>query len=280
MLLVIVLAMMTVIGLYVFTIVQIPDEPPDIKVNFSKLNDRWTVSITSSREPINLHQFRLVVRTSEGEYATYDSDGDGLKDAIMVGTLDDLAVTSGDGPQMSPIVFVDTDGDGNLTVGDSLVVYEYYYFPSGPVLDADRGYAYVGLNPDKVPRDSTIQIVASGLTLGNDDINPGDTVRVEIKKDSTLKAFSEGPASISGTYLDQVYVDIGWEKKKHDAIFTIRPGEIDEWSTTFTFEVKEGEAITADEAAQYWNTTHPFATDDVVQLIHIPSNSVVLEFRL
>jgi len=279
-LVVLVVAMISVIGVYVFTLVRVPDEPPDVKVSFHHLNDRWSVSVTYSGQPVALDQLRLIARTEDMEFATYDSDGDGLKDAVMVSQVNDLAVPSGDGPQLTPIVYVDADGDGRLTVGDSIVVYEFYFYPSGPLLDADRGYAYVGLNPDKIPRDSTLQIVASPMTLGNNDINPGDTVRVEIKKDSTLMAFSEGPASISGTYMDQVEVDNGWEKKKHDAIFTIRPGEVDEWSVTFTFDVKEEEPITAEEAAGYWNATHPFQVEDVVQLIHGPTDSIALEFRL
>ncbi len=279
-LLVSVVAMMTVVGLYVFTLARMPEEPPDIKVNFSQLNDRWTVSITHSADPVPLRQLRIIVRTEGGDYSTYDSDGDGLKDAIMVGKVNDLAVTSGDGPQTSPIVFVDADGDGNLTVGDSIVVYEFYFFPSGPLMDADRGYARVGPSPDGIPRNSTLQILASPLTLGNPDIDPGDTVRVEIKHGASTIAVHQGTASNSGTYTEKWHVPAGLSTGNYDAKFIVRPGEVDEWIQTYSFRVDNGAVITADEAAQYESTTHPFNVDDVVQLVHIPSNSVSLEFRL
>jgi hypothetical protein len=279
-LLVLVVSMMTLVGLYVFTLARMPDEPPDIKVNFSKLNDRWSISITSSDEPVPLHQLRLIVRTSGNDYATYDSDGDGLKDAIMVSTLDDMRVQSGDGPQMTPLVFVDSDDDGNLTVGDSIVVYEFYYFPSGPLMDADRGYARVGPMPDGIPRNSTLQIVASPITLGNPDIDPGDTVRVEIKHGATTIGVHQGTASNSGTYTADWDIPIGLATGNYDARFIIRPTETDEWIQTYSFRIVAEAAITPGDAALYHDTTHPFDQSDVVQLVHIPSNSVVLEFRL
>jgi hypothetical protein len=279
-LVVLVVAMISIVGLYVFTLVRIPDEPPDIKVSFSQLNDRWTVSITQSRTDVPFEKLRLVARTSGHDYIMFDSDGDGLKDAVMVADVDTIAVTSGDGPQLTPMVMVDVDGDGNLSVGDSIIVYEFYYFPAGTLMDADRGYAYVGPNPDGIPRNSTLQVVASPLTLSNPDINPGDTVRVEIKHGAALMATVEGPASSSGTYIDDLEVLPGWGTGNYDAIFTIRPGEIDEWSQIYSFRVKAEAIITPAERDLYYNTTHPFEVDDIIQLIHIPSNQVVLEFRL
>jgi len=279
-LLVLVVSMMTLVGLYVFTMVRVPDEPPDLKINFSQLNDRWTVSITYARDPVPLHQLRLIVRTEYNEYATYDSDGDGLKDAMIVGTLDEMAVTSGDGPQMTPIVFVDADGDGNVTVGDSIVVYELYYFPSGPLMDADRGFSTVGPNPDGIPRNSTLQMVASRMTLGNPDIDPGDTVRIEIRHGASLIAVHQGTASNSGTYTEQWDIPIGLSTGNYDARFIIRPSEIDEWIQTYSFHIEGEDPITPAEAAQYYGTIHPFGNNDMVQLVHIPTNSVAVEFRL
>ncbi|MCJ2540179.1 MAG: hypothetical protein LN414_02790 [Candidatus Thermoplasmatota archaeon] len=279
-LVVLVVAMITVVGVFVFTITRMPDEPPDIKVSFHQLNDRWTASITYSRDPVPLRQLRLIARTEGHSYAMYDSDGDGLKDAVMVSKMDALAVISGDGPQLTPMVFVDADDDGNLTVGDSIVVYEFYYFPLGPIMDADRGYAMVGPNPDGIPRNSTLKLVASPLTLGNPDIHLGDTVRIEIKQGASTIAIQQGTASLSGTYVDEWHIPIGLSTGSYDANFIIRPGEIDEWILTYSFRILTESPITPAEAEQYHSTTHPFNPDDTVQLIHIPSNSVALEFRL
>ena len=279
-LVVLVVAMVSVVGLYVFTVVRMPDEPPDIKVSFHNLNNRWSASITYSREPVSLSELRLIIRTETNDYATYDSDGDGLRDAVMVGKASELAVESGDGPQMTPLVFVDADGDDRLTVGDSIVVYEFYYFPSGALMDADRGYAYVGPTPDGIPRNSTLQVVASHLTLGNPDIHLGDTVRVEIKHGAPTVALLEGTASASGTYVDQWDVPVGALLGSYDANFIIRPGEIDEWSQVHSFRVNVEDPIDPADEAIYHSTTHPFTKGYQVEMVHIPSNSVALRFSL
>jgi hypothetical protein len=279
-LVVLVVAMVTVVGVYVFTIVRIPEAPPEIKVSFYQLNNRWSASITFSREPVPLQDLRLIARTEDMDFATYDSDGDGLKDAVMVGKAVDLTVTSGDGPQTTPMVFVDADNDGRLTVGDSIVVYEFYFYPVGPLMDADRGYATVGPNPNGIPRDSTLHMIASPLTLGNPDINFGDTVRVEIKRGASLESVHQGTASGSGTYTAQWDIPIGISTGGYDAYFIIRPGEGDEWIQTYSFRINNAEVITPSEADDYYNTTHPFSTGDLVELVHIPTNSVALQFPL
>lgn len=279
-LVVLVVAMISVIGVFVFTLARVPDEPPDVKVSFHHLNDRWSVSVTYSGRPVSLDQLRLIARTEDMEFATYDSDGDGLKDAVMVSQVNELAVSSGDGPQLTPIVYVDADGDGRLTVGDTIVVYEFYYFPVGPIMDADRGYAMVGPNPNSIPRNSTLAMVASPLTLGNGDIHMGDTVRVEIKRGVTLVAVRQGVASNSGTFSDEWDIPAGQPIGTYDARFIIRPGEIDEWIQTYTFRVTVEAPLTPAEVDLYHNTTHPFQTNDVVQLVHGPTNSIALEFRL
>jgi hypothetical protein len=279
-LVVLVVAMVSVVGLYVFTIVRMPDEPPDIKVSYHQLNNRWSASITYSREPVPLEQLRLIVRTPDSDFATYDSDGDGVRDEVLVGKASEMSVASGDGPQTTPLVFVDSDGDDRLTVGDSIVAYEFYYYPSGPLLDADRGYAYVGPHPDGIPRGSTMQVVASPITLANPDIHLGDTVRVEIWYGAFFVDSVEGAASASGTFSDQWEVPVGLSTGGYHARFIIRPGEIDEWSQTHSFRVYHESSITAAEEADYYNTTHPFTVGYNVQLVHIPSNSVALDFDL
>ena len=276
----IVVAMISVVGIYVFTIVRIPDDPPEIKTSYSKLNDRWSASITRVDEDLPLNNFRLVARDPDMEYVTYDSNGDGVADSLLVGKVQDLAVTSGDGPQTSPVVLVDADGDGRLSVGDSIVAYAFYYYPSGPLMDADRGYAMVGPNPDGIPKDSDLKLVASRVTLANPDIHFGDTVRVEIWHGAMHLATLEGAASNSGTYVDEWHVPAGATTGNYDAKFIIRPGEGDEWIQTYSFRVDPAEAISAGEAEAYYDATHPLANMDIIQLVHVPSNSIVLEFAL
>ncbi len=276
----IVVAMISVVGIYAFTLVRVPDEPPEIKTSYNKLNDRWSASITKVDEDLPLNHFRLVARDPDMEYITYDSDGDGVADSLLVGKGTDLAVTSGDGPQTSPVVLVDADGDDRLSVGDSIVAYAFYYFPSGPLMDADRGYAMVGPNPDGIPRDSDLQLVASRVTLANPDIHFGDTVRIEIWHGGTHLATKEGAASNSGTYVNEWHVPAGAPTGMYNAKFIIRPGEGDEWIQTYSFQVDPAEVITAGEAEAYYHATHPLANEDIIQLVHVPSNSVVLEFAL
>lgn len=272
--------MISVIGVYVFTLVRVPDEPPDVKVSFHHLNDRWSISVTYSGQPVALDQLRLIARTEDMAFATYDSDGDGLKDAVMVSQVNDLAVPSGDGPQLTPIIYVDADGDGMRTVGDSIIVYEFYYFPVGPLMDADRGYASVGPDPNGIPCNSTMALVASPLTLGNGDIHMGDTVRVEIKHGASTIVIRQGVASNSGTYVDEWEIPADQTTASYDARFIIRPGEVDEWIQTYSFRIDAEAPLTSMERDLYHNTTHPFSVNDVVQLVHGPTNSIALEFRL
>lgn len=279
-LVVITVAMISVIGLYLFTLVQIPEDPPEVKVNFSKLNNRWSASITQSRNPVPLHELRLMVKTEGGDFVTYDSDGDGVADSVMVHELDSLKVATGDGPQVTPIVFVDADGDDQITVGDSLVVYELFIFPVGPLMDADRGHKLVGPNPDGIPRNSTLKVLASHVTLGSTDIHPGDGIKVEIKRGATVVDTVTGNASTSGTFMKDVEVGANWSLGNYDAIFTIRPGEFDEWSSTYTFHVNMESPLTPTEIEEYHAINHPFDAGDIVSLVHVPSNSIVLEFRL
>ena len=274
------IAMMVVVGVWVFTIVQIPEDPPDINVNFSQLNERWTISITKSRDEVNLNTLRIVARDEAGEFITYDSDGDGIVDKIMVADLEEIAVASADGPQATPIVFVDVDGDGLLGVGDSIVVYEDFFFPVGPLMDSDRAFALVGPAPDRIPLESNLTVLASPTTLSNPDIDPGDTIQVEIRQGVTLLATVSGPASASGTFMDDLFVPAAWGINTFSATFTVRPGEIDEWSQVHTFHTKAADPITPAERAVFDAAFHPFDVGDVIALIHEPTQTTIVEFRL
>jgi hypothetical protein len=273
-------AMMVVVGMWMFTLVQIPEDPPDIKVNFSQLNERWTVSITKSRDEVRLNTLRIVARDAAGEFIMYDSDGDGVVDKLMVADLEEIAVSSADGPQGTPIVFVDADGDDRLGVGDSIVVYEDFFFPVGPLMDMDRAFAFVGPSPDQLPLDSNLKVLASRTTLSNPDIDPGDTIQVDIRQGATLMATVSGPASASGTFMDDLFVPIAWGINGFSATFTVRPGEIDEWSQVHTFRTKGADPITPAEREVFDAAVHPFDVADVIGLIHEPTQTTVVEFRL
>jgi hypothetical protein len=273
-------ALMVVVGMWVFTLVQLPEEPPEIKVNFSQLNERWTVSITQYRDEVRLNTLRIIAKDEAGEFITYDSDGDGVVDKLMVADLREIAVASADGPQATPIVFVDVDSDERLGVGDSIVVYEYFFFPVGPLMDADRAYALVGPSPDRIPLDSNLTVLASPTTLANPDINPGDTVQVDIRQDAILMATTSGPASASGTFSDDLYIPIAWGTDTFSATFTVRPGEIDEWSQVYSFRTEVPDPITPAERAVFDAAVHPFDVGNVISLIHVPTQTTVVEFRL
>jgi len=274
------IAMMVVVGMWMFTLVQIPEDPPEIKVNFTDLNQRWSVSITHSREEVRLNTLRITARDETGNYITYDSDGDGVLDKLMVARMEEIAVASADGPQASPIVFVDVDGDDRLGVGDSIVVYEEFFFPVGPLMDADRGFVLAGPGPDKMPLDSNLTVLASPTTLGNPDINPGDTVQVDLRKSGVLMATTSGPASTSGTFRDEVFIPTAWGGGAINVTFTVRPGEIDEWSQVYSFSTQGADPITPAERAAFDAMLHPFDVGDVISLIHIPTQTTIVEFRL
>jgi hypothetical protein len=273
-------ALMVVVGMWVFSVFTMPEEAPDIKVNYSNLNGRYTISVTSSSGDVDLTCLRIKCTNADGDFVTYDSDGDGVADALMVADLEELSVSSADGPQQSPLVFVDADGDDRLGVGDSLVVYETYIYPSGPLMDADRGHTVVGLAPDSIPRGSNLTVLASPVTLGNPDIHPADVVQVDIRLMGVLVATTSGTASTSGTFMDEVYVGPAWSVGIYDATFTIRPSEIDEWSQVYPFRVNTGSPVTPAEMDAFEATAHPFQTGDVISLVHEPTQTVILEFRL
>jgi hypothetical protein len=279
-LVVITVVLVVVVGFFIFTVVRIPDEPPELKVNYVQLNNRWTISITSASDSVDLREMRILVQRPGGEFATYDNDGDGVANAAMVADLDDVTVDSADGPQHAPLVFIDSDANERITVGDAFVAFDLYFFPAAPLLDADRGFKVVGTTPNGIPRGSQLQILASPVTLGSSDINPGDTVQVDLKKGATLHGTTSGPASTSGTFLDLVDVPLAWPTGDYDAVFTIRPGEGDEWSFVYSFRVIGEDPLTAEERAEFEEVVHPFLVGDQVSLIHKPSNSVVLRFEL
>ncbi len=279
-LVVITVAMLVVIGVFVFSLVEFPEDPPEMQVSYSHLNKRWSASIRSTTEEANLDSMRILVRDQNGEFVSYDTDGDAVPDTLMVWDMADVVVSTGDGPQIAPVIYVDSNNDSKASVGDSIVAYGPYYYPVGPLMDADRGYKFVGTGADRIPMDSDLLVVASAGSLGNDDIDGGDTIRVDIKDGAAVMATTEGHASLGGVFEDTINIPIGWTVKPYDAVFTIRPGEIDEWSVTVTFHVGNSDPISPAEASAYHNSTHPVGFGTVITIVHKPTNSIILEYRL
>ncbi|MCK5254028.1 MAG: hypothetical protein KAQ96_13805, partial [Thermoplasmata archaeon] len=101
-LVVLVAAMMTIVSFFVFGIVKMPEEPPEVEVVYSHLNDRWSahVSDVSTEKPID--EFRLAIRGPDGNFVLYDEDRDGIADGLMSMKLNTVVSSSGGGPQISP----------------------------------------------------------------------------------------------------------------------------------------------------------------------------------
>ncbi len=273
-------ALMVVVGMWMFTVFTMPEEAPDVKVNYSNLAGRHTISVTSCKDKLDLNSFRVVAKNADGDFVTYDGDGDGVPDAILVSDLEGVAVSSADGPQQTPLVFVDADGDGKLGVGVSFVLFETFIYPVGPLMDADRGHAYVSTGADGIPRGSNLTLLASHVTLANPDIDPGDIVQVEIRDGAGLVATTSGTASTSGTFMDEIFISAAWATGLYTATFIIRPSEIDEWSQVHPFRVDPASPITPLEREVYDANAQPFQTGDVIYLVHEPSQTVVLDFEL
>jgi len=271
---------MSVVGLWAVYIVSVPDDPPEVEVSYSHVNERWSIPVTRVDRELPLGDFKLVARHADGSNVQYDSDIDGAWDASIAGELEDYSVTSGDGPQASPLVFIDVDGDGALGAGDTFMAYAPYFAPVTALLDADRGYKLVGMGPDEVPLESDIIVIASPATLGSSDIYPGDEVKVDIVQSGTTYATQSGYVGAGGAIVVKQWLDGAWPTGIWHAAFTIRPGEGDEWTMNVNFKAVASADITVAQRAAYDALANPLAAGDIITLVHGPTNAVVLEFSL
>jgi hypothetical protein len=147
-------------------------------------------------------------------------------------------------------------------------------------MDATRGNKRVGQSPHSIPMDSDLVIVMNRNTLPTSNINPGDEIDVVVKHGSTVEATRNGRASVSGDMVTSVYLDPAWHRGNHKVDFTIRPGAADEWSDQYKFHSEDPDPPTPEEAEAYDQLRYPLTTGNVVSLVHIPTNTVVLKFRL
>jgi hypothetical protein len=280
MMVVLVASMMTIISFFVFGIVKMPEDPPEVEVVYSHLNDRWSahVSDVSTERPID--EYRLGVRNPDGNFVLFDDDRDGIADGLMSMKLDSVISASGSGPQMGPVVFLDVDADGKVCSGDVLLATANFLPGNSLLMDGTRGYKLVGLDPHGIPLGSDLVIVATDTTLTASGLQPGDEVDLEILHGGTVEASRNGFATAAGAFTTEVFMDPAWHSGNHKASFTIRPGEVDEWTADIIFHSKAPEPLTAEEEEAFEALKHPLETGDVISLVHIPTDAVVLEFRL
>ncbi len=280
-LVVIAVALTAVIGVFIFGLVSFPEEPPEVDVAYTKVNDRWAIHVNNAIGETPLNEFRVIARHSDGTIVSYDSDGDTAPDSLLALDLEDLVVASGDGVQTSPMVYIDTDGDGRIGAGDTFVAYRSFIPSTFPLMDSDRGYQMVGNDPHGLPRNSNLTILVTPTTIGYDDINPGDEVYIEIKRGSTIWYNTTGTFSSTSTFKTKVHVDPSWVKEGgYKAKITVRPGEADEWSGVYNFKVIDEDPMTPQEVEYYTSLSTPLRITDRISIIHEPSNTVILEFTL
>lgn len=279
-LVVIAIALAGVVGLFMFDVIQLPEEAPEVEVVYTHVGDSWGVHISDVSEEYPLSEFRLLAHHPDGTFVAYDPDGDANPNALLVAELSVLLSGSGSGPNDAPVAFLDVDGDGKVSAGDQLIAQGIYIPQHSALMDGSRGNRKVGLPPYGIPLDSDLFIAATPVTLVLSDLAPGDEVNVDIMHGSTVEANRHGFASISGTFTAEVYLEPTWHQGNHKAVFTVRPGEVDEWTETQLFKTYAPEPITPEQEEQYDALKHPLGSGDVISLVHKPSNQVILTFIL
>ena len=103
---------------------------------------------------------------------------------------------------------------------------------------------------------------------------------ITIKHGSTVEATRNGFASLSGIYITDIYLDPSWHTGNHKVDFIIRPGQPDEWSAMVLFKAMDPEPLTPSEEEMYHSLSHPLSAGDIITLVHEPTDTVILEFRL
>jgi hypothetical protein len=279
-LLIITVALTSVLGLFLFGLVKTPEDPPRFDTVQTGLNGRWAIQFTGVSKELKLSDFQFIGSHANGTYLQYDSDSDGVPDAPLSMTLDKLATMSSSGPTLFPASYIDTNGDGNIDVGDTFLAYPSYVPQGGALQDASRGYKIVGLPPDDIPLDSDLVILVDPTTMGSPDVHPGDHIQIELKHGSHVEATTTGVVGPNGAMTSTIHLDPGWFQGSYKAIVSIRPGEPTEWQNEFHFKASAPAPITPAEKATYDQVGKAFSTGDVVYIVHKPSNRVVLEVQL
>jgi hypothetical protein len=279
-LVIITVALVIVVSMFAFQLVNFPEDPPELDVVYTHLNDRWSVHFNDASEEVRASDFRLVAYHPDGSFVTFDPDADSTADTLMVFNLDDISTSTGGGQLEFPVMFLDIDQDGRISSGDMLVAQAIYVPSQSLFLDASRGFKQVGMAPHGIPLGSDLTVVANPTTLPGANLQPGDEVNIEFKHGGFTEATVSGHASGGGSFITSIHLEPPWHLGNHKALFTVRPGEVDEFSAEHHYKVVDPEPISEEEEKQYDDLKRPLRQGDVVSLIHTPSNSVVLTFTL
>lgn len=274
-------AMMTIVGAYVMGLAQFDEPVPSMEVVTTSQSDRMHAHISHVSDARPISEFRLLARDDAGNMIIYDSDGDAVGDAVISNNLDDLTVRSATGPLRHPLVYVDADGDGRVSSGDFITFRHPFFPPISPFIDTTHGYKVVEMAPNGVHRDSRMLVVASPDTLLGSDLLPGDTVKVTIGKGGVVFHEVEGIAGLGGIWTTIIDIPMDWLPANYgDTRITVRPGEPDEWTLFYPFKVLPENPVSKAEQAYYDRLNNPLVDGSRVSLVHIPSNTVVLEFSV
>jgi hypothetical protein len=273
-------AMMTIVGVYVMGLAQFDEPAPSLEVVTTSQTDRMHAHIKHVSEARPVSEFRLMARDAEGNMIVYDSDGDAVGDALISTPLEQLAVDAAVGPLAHPLVFVDSDGDDRVSSGDFITYRHPFFPPISPFIDTTHGYKVVEMAPNGIHRDSVMLVVASPDTLVGSDIKPGDTVRVIIGKGGTVFHQEDGTASLGGIWTTTVDIPMTWVPATYgDTRIIVRPGEGDEWTLFHPFKVLPENPVSKAEQAYYDRINNPLVEGSIITLVHVPSNTIVAEFR-
>lgn len=280
-LVVLTVVMATAVGAYVMRLVQADEAAPTLEVVTTSQPDRMHAHIKHASDARPISEFRLLARDEAGNMIIYDSDGDAVGDAIISIRLDELSVTSASGPMKHPLVFVDADGDGRVSSGDFITYRHPFFPPIAPFIDTTHGYKVVETAPNGIHRDSKMLVVASPDVLPGSDILPGDTVQVTIAKGGVVFHQVEGIAGIGGIWTTTIDIPMDWVPAIYgDTTITVRPGEFDEWSLLYPIKIMPENPVSKAEQAYYDRLNNPLVDGSRIALVHIPSNTVVIEFMV
>ncbi len=281
MLVVITVVLASVTAFFVTGLARFPEPLPTLNNICSHVPGRWNIQITGVSERVPISEFRLIAVHADGTYVKYDTDADLVTDRRLVTGLDSLVAPSANWPSFSPLVFVDHDADGKISAGDFMTVFGLYFPLVAPLLDATRGYQEVDPAPGGIPRGSQLLVVASSTTLPGSNIDPGDAVRVTLDKGGPFEVTVEGVASACGIFVALVNVEPTWVPATYmQTTFTVRPRQVDEWTETIPFKVRMDEPVAPSDRERYDAVTRPLGSGDLIILVHIISNTIVLEVRL
>lgn len=276
-----VVVMATIVGAYVMRLADFNEPPPTMEVVTSSQPDRMHAHIKHVDEALPISEFRLVARDSGGNLVIYDSDGDAVGDALISTNLEHLSVGSASGPMKHPLVFVDADNNGRVSSGDFITFRHPFFPPISPFVDITHGYKVVEMAPNGIHRDSVMLVVASPDTLPGSDLKIGDSVEVSIGKGGVVFHQDVGTAMTGGVRTTTFKIPMDWVPATYgDTKITVRPGEVDEWTFFYPFKVMPENPVSKAEQAYFERLNNPLADNSVIALVHIPSNTVVIEFMV